>query len=171
MDKNFKRTLIVVVCIVAISLLVYGAYVRGKSSPNNSNMIQSVVTAESLSETTGSTANLQLQEQCAKDAHTTFVNGGYTTTTNGSNSYTDHFNKKLNTCFIVISNIDSSGNYIQLYDAISQQEYGEYAGLFSGKSFLSECVQNAKPTTVCKIVNSTATLDDWQNFIKPYMEN
>jgi hypothetical protein len=111
--------------------------------------------------------DVNLQVDCDKEAHNFIVNNY-----DNNPAYINHFNQRLNVCFIVISDYSSGVLYI-LADAISNQEYGEYyyAPSVSNASFLTSCVQNNKPNANCEVVSNTATSEDWSNFIRPYMEN
>ena len=168
----FKVSALVVGILIIAVLSLKPSHQRALSTETSAaNATQSQINA--------SVSDLALQGQCAEDADNLFKNvGSLVNSDSGSNgdTYQNHFNQNLDTCFVVIS--DANHNFItqDLFDANSRQEYGGYSqpelSALGGTIF--DCTQDSKPLPIadCKIVSpNKATLGDWQNFIKPYMEN
>jgi len=107
----------------------------------------------SISKTT-SKENYELQEKCGKRCEE-WVKKEY----NGTNcSYKNHYNKKLNKCFILVS---CNGNNISteiLFDINENNKIGGLSDFKNGKVF---CSMSDKE---CKSVS------EWEILVKPFME-
>jgi hypothetical protein len=72
---------------------------------------------------------LGLQEQCSTQAQNFFTTNGYTPSDGTTFNYTDHFNSKLNKCFILVNSYDNNGTeLIDLYSVLEGKHYAEYNG-------------------------------------------
>lgn len=86
----------------------------------------------------------ELQERCGKRTEELFkrdFGNGINNTDDGYSldSYSNHYNKKLNKCFILLTSIGHSKKYesdstsYALYDVNENKEYGSYITLKSAK--------------------------------------
>ena len=79
-------------------------------------------------------ANLELQEKCAKQAYEAFKINGYEQ--DKMAGFTNHYNEKLNRCFVEIENTSVNSGTISTYksvsDAFEGKGYGSY-GLHTDK--------------------------------------
>jgi hypothetical protein len=117
----------------------------------------------------------ELQEKCGKAASELFKkeygNGGWTTIAGdkGMASYTNHYNVKLNKCFILLRTIiidkgkgDDRGDMFvakTLSDINENKEYGSFSKF-----------QKERPS-YCKVVEKQCNSEaEWEALIKPYME-
>lgn len=76
------------------------------------------------------TASVDLQAKCATAAEEFFTKNGYRDKSEFSYSYQNHFNSKLNKCFILVSssNLKDDSLFIDLYDALENKHYAMYLG-------------------------------------------
>jgi hypothetical protein len=176
-DNFFNNPIVIILFLILIGVSIF-FILNKKSSDSNTQLLitqnkdegsQQIKTVDT------STSSINLQAKCAKEAKDTFNDIGKT-----YDSYVSHYNQKLDKCFMIISSTNTKGDYSTLdilFDAISRQEYGEIYGSLDEsiaiyKFILSSCVQDNKPTTICDVLkNGVTTQENWQNFIKPYMEN
>lgn len=92
-------------------------------------------------------STLHLQEDCFKAAKEMFYEGYESTTTkseslgNCVNSYENHYNKKLDKCFILSRSncfeIDRSSLFVSLWDVFEQKLYAEYSAFRDKEGFLN----------------------------------
>ncbi|MCX6763153.1 MAG: hypothetical protein NTZ97_00235 [Candidatus Moranbacteria bacterium] len=74
--------------------------------------------------------NLDLQAKCSDMASKYFISKGYKTS--DGFDYKNHYNSKLNKCFILISTSSDNNNlFIDLYDAVEGKHYASYLGHFN----------------------------------------
>jgi len=119
-----------------------------------------------------------LQERCGKRAQEVFDKSNpkqITRDENGieSSTYTNHYNKRLNKCFAVITVIfiskdkSKSGSYkqVQLYDINENKEYGV---LFTEIDFLPQA--QYKPIQCTFLTTQCQSQEEWSTLAKPYME-
>jgi len=114
-----------------------------------------------------------LQERCGKRAEEFFkreYGNGISNTKDGQSitGFTNHYNKKLNKCFFLLTTSDlpykdknkSSSTFIALYDINEQKEYGSFFKMQKDNMGF-ECKVSGK---VCN------SQDEWEALVKPYME-
>jgi hypothetical protein len=109
----------------------------------------------------------QLQDRCGKSAAEVFANDY----NNGkgddeySFSYQAHYNAHLNKCFfLLMSTFNEKDNVIQLYylsDILENREYGTFSQ--STKLGVFEC-------NVLNIVCELGSKSEWDNLVKPYLD-
>lgn len=129
--------------------------------------------SENLSHAASPKEEYDLQERCGKRAEEYFkreYGNGISNTKDGQSMtvYTNHYNKKLNKCFILLTTTNvtykdkkvSSSTFRSLYDINENKEYGIFFKR-DNDNFVFECKVSDK---VC---NSE---DEWEALIKPYME-
>ncbi len=108
--------------------------------------------------------NLNLQEKCAKQAEKAYNNSGFKTGGNEISGFINHYNPKLNKCFVLMSNnsYDSGDGsiYTSLYDAYEGKLYAEYFRKLS----------TVKPF-VCTMLDKFCHGDEeFNTFVNIYME-
>jgi len=122
----------------------------------------------------GKKENLEMQAMCSKGAKD-FFNKNYPeplALPENSNGYTNHYDSKLNKCFILINTHLSSGpvgnpNQIVsdatfLYDAYEGKEYATLS------TYKLHGENNTPP--YCEVLGKLCNEKDFQNLIKLYME-
>jgi hypothetical protein len=117
----------------------------------------------------------ELQKECGKKSEEYFkkeYGGGILNGEKGerlTSSYTDHYNKKFNTCFILINstefiNVKGEIKSIRIktfYDLNENREYGS----------LIQFENNNKPNN-CRILEKYCNSEkEWDLLVKPYMED
>ena len=124
----------------------------------------------------GKKEDLEMQAMCSKGAKD-FFNKNYPEPTSripgidDSNTYKNHYNSKLNKCFILIDTHRSSGsgeNQI-VSDATWLKDVYEdknYASLSTG----SHRASDVNMYSTCDVLGKTCKAEDFQSLIKPYME-
>jgi hypothetical protein len=117
--------------------------------------------------------NLDLQAKCAKQAVEIFNASGYK---EGPASYTNHYNTKLNKCFVAMYNHNYGGRDVAridrfLYDAFERTNYAAYRWMnddtkssSEGKPWLCQVTIASGEVKVCKFS------EEFDELIKPYME-
>lgn len=108
------------------------------------------------------TALLNLQEKCSLQAKSSFTNSGL----KDVSVYTNHFNQKLNECFILISKItptDHGGiaTYEVLSNVLENKTYGEYGDSDYG----------ADPYTCNILGKNCSSRAVFDSFVNSYMNN
>ena len=79
---------------------------------------------------TSPVVSVDLQTKCATAAEEFFTKNGYRDKSEFSFSYQNHFNLKLNKCFILVSssNFKDDSLFVDLYDALESKYYAMYLG-------------------------------------------
>lgn len=117
--------------------------------------------------------NLDLQAKCATQARSVFREQGWDKEQLAS--YTNHYHRKLNKCFIEISNTAMHNNVpsanIALQDAFEGRPYGEYAWVnpqqkkyWEVKPFMCKVTLLSGEEKIC------VSQDEFEKLIRPYME-
>ncbi len=108
MDKFIKENKIVATIIIVL-IIVFGVGYFYKQTPKTES-------------------DLSLQTKCSEMATKTFISNGYKSSDGAD--YKNHFNSKLNKCFILISSYDINSDFqtIDLYDVIERKHYASYMG-------------------------------------------
>lgn len=115
-----------------------------------------------------SAENVELENKCFAAASDFFKEGGFDPKNSG---FQNHYNRKLNKCFINIKSarIEEDGRlrlYKALYDVYNRKIYGEYSWRpENGKKYWE-----VKPSSCFMLDNPCGTIDDYENFVKTYME-
>lgn len=114
-------------------------------------------------------SDFELQEKCAEHSKNLFHERGYT---NDHSSFSNHFNKKSNKCFILIESIDNSEWILvqkELFDAVQWKQYWYYMDSFyNWKQGLHECYVKNIDTN---IDSNCETKESFQKLIKSFLEN
>ena len=106
----------------------------------------------------------ELQERCKKGA-AEFVQGKEykDLIRTGDAYYTNHYNRKLNKCFVVIYSTNVIGqNYIDLWDINEHKRCGH---------FVSSLVDPLNAAADCTVLgNPCKSKSEWDSLVKPYVE-
>jgi hypothetical protein len=107
----------------------------------------------------GTKTNLELQDNCsikAKDFYTGYIeDNGYD---QNNTNYVNHYNKKLNKCFIIVTNEGDLGFHKVLYDVYENKEWG---GIHAEGTVIGLCGVQDK---TCK------SREEFNNLVMQYME-
>lgn len=122
--KLLTSTLLLLVVILAFQ--VYRQQTIIRDHENRLLDLQKQVAANAVPKA----ASLEYQEKCAEQAKKSFSEMGYKP--KDLAGYENHYNAKLNKCFIMIQNTDAKysptiWNYKNLLDAYEGKAYGEYS--------------------------------------------
>jgi hypothetical protein len=102
----------------------------------------------------------KLQEQCGKQSEEWFKDR------EGMKSYNNHYNKKLNKCFIfVVGSFSDQDGVIHytgegLFDVNENKRYGQYTG----------DEKNTKMIDCYILEKQCKSYEEWKSRVKPYME-
>ncbi len=102
---------------------------------------------------------MQLQKKCSNETERFFRKEYGKKELSG---YVNHYNRKMNKCFILISSpeVASKTIYETLYDHFENKEYGSFYSSIDGR-------QNV----ICNMLGTHCkSYDEWQSLVKPYME-
>jgi hypothetical protein len=100
--------------------------------------------------------NLANQEKCSKKSLEFF------TATGGGGNFSNHYNDKLNKCFIDIIDVGSQAYSETLYDVYENKKYG---------GFYMSYEKNSEPT-ICWFLDKTCqSQNEFDEFVKQYMQN
>ena len=92
-----------------------------------------------------------------------------------TDSYTDHLNRDLNKCFIEItrvypvSTVPGEGTERDLFDALEGKQYAYLMNSKTGE--LIDCFTSKTGSGYNGYSNCGSGPNDFDNFVKPYMEN
>jgi len=179
LEKENNSAFVILIAIIAAVVIAIGAFYFGKNSNNNPlGNIQpqySQTPAETLTQTPATqspqpvtqTQNLALEGECADQAAKAYTSLGYPINIDNGDTYTSHYNQKLGKCFIEVKRNAFSHGYTLtiLYDANERKQYAD---------FLHDVTSPPSYTDSCTFFDGSVkdcTLDDFNNFVKPYMEN
>jgi hypothetical protein len=129
-----------------------------------------------------SVRDLDLQAKCAKDARAWF-NENWSSSRDKDTvllDFTNHYNVKLNKCFILVefhykshfadAGGDSWTNNIELTDVYENNQYGRFAE--NHYTYLKPQFRTEREVINCDAKDGECkTLDDFQNLTRPYMNN
>jgi hypothetical protein len=149
-------------CFLPFVVLVAGCYTDRLAKLEKDNQeLQAQLKQQQQKATT-----LDLQEKCSKQAAAAFTTFGYKEADHAS--YTNHYNVRVNKCFIETYNMGPRGVEERVYDAFELQNYGVIAWLSNGKASDDPWpCQVTIPSGEMKMCHSFAEFDD---LVKPYME-
>ncbi|MDD4954639.1 MAG: hypothetical protein PHP17_01170 [Candidatus Omnitrophica bacterium] len=160
MKQNwFKAGLLLCFMIMSLSVAYY--FVLFLPGTNNHKVIE-----ETVSKTTAD--NVELQNKCFAAASAFFKESGFDSKSSG---FQNHYNNKLNKCFINIKSAKMgedgrlSFNNL-LYDVYNRKKYGEY----SWKPEEGKNYWEVKPTVCFMLDKDCGAIEDYENFIKVYIE-
>jgi hypothetical protein len=165
------RNVAVVLLVVAVVVLGLYAYSRNAALQEQRRQVRELT---AKLDSVPKTASLELQEKCAKQAREEFKT--YWEGREGAD-FSNHYNTKLNKCFIRIQYIDSKTargdiwTYRTLFDAFEGKEYAEY-------TWKSDKVKKywEVPPIVCKVTLPSGeeqichSSEEFDAFVKQYIE-
>jgi hypothetical protein len=141
-----------------LTLLVILAVLFGVLLQSQRRQLRALnVKLESLSRTT----NLDLQEKCAKQSRGEFEKLGWGR--QEAAAFMNHYNQKLNKCFMEVEHTDETGQYRSVFDAFEGKVYGLYQA-------------NARGTGVCKVTmlsgdeRTCHSSEGFDSLVKQYLE-
>lgn len=140
---NMKRTLALSILIVFIT--------TSFMSLAGCNKERSSVSKKQLKE---DKEQLELQNKCGKISKDFFWKNY-----NANDHYRYHYNKKLNQCLMVTTETGVLGRKKELLDAYENNTYGIIR------------INKEKKVTTCDVLKKICTTEEeWDSFVKPYME-
>jgi hypothetical protein len=160
--------------LLLVVILVFQIYLQRATIHDQQNRLldlQKQVAANS----TPKTAPLEYQEKCSEQARKSFNEMGYKT--KDLAGYENHYNAKLNKCFIMVQNTDATYSptiwtHKSVLDAYEGKAYGEYSW---------HTVKNKKywevPPFMCKVVLLTGedhfckSDEEFDELTKVYMQD
>jgi hypothetical protein len=170
-DANSMRNPATVLLAVAVVILCLFAYSQTAALRQQRQQIRELTTKL---DSAPKTASLELQEKCARQAREEFKTYWEF---RESADFTDHYNTKLNKCFILIQFVDTktvSGDiwtYKELFDAFEGKDYAEYDWKMDKLKKYWEV-----PPIVCKVTLPSGeeticrSSDEFNSLVKQYME-
>ena len=82
--------------------------------------------------------------------------------------YTNHYNQKLNKCFVRLNSTKASGNVLNTYtavlDAFEGRQYAEYFGGIGDNAKPNVCTSTSDETKYCH------SLQEFEALVMAYME-
>jgi hypothetical protein len=132
------------------------------------------------SEKSTAIADYDLQAKCSKDA-TAWFNSNWAPSNNDKTTmllnFTNHYNKSLNKCFILVeyhvSTQEKTTSWIgdiSLYDVYENARYGDFSqnhALAYEPTFYSD-----EQVFTCEVSNQKCkTIDEYNGLVRPYMNN
>jgi hypothetical protein len=115
--------------LLALAVAILGAFAYSQSLATKDQQTKLAQLATAVHEK-AKTGNLDLQQKCAAQAHAQYVQSGWGK--DPSAGFVNHYNEKMNSCFMVISSTDtkiSPGNVFMnftLVDAFEGKVFGNY---------------------------------------------
>lgn len=149
---------------VALIILSFVVFFKGSGSQSTTQPQFQVPTVplSEVAEKTTTNDDLDHQADCAKQAHANFINGKYDK--NESASYTNHFNTKLQKCFILLTLPDyAKGDFLEtLEDANENVVYVDFWQDINTDAMLSnDCTDSP-----CKLTKDNSAEALIQSYMK-----
>ena len=124
------RDALIFLLLVAVAVLGYQVHSQNAALADQQRRITEL---NSRLEAKSQTASLELQEKCSKQARSDFEEYGWKK--EAFASFTNHYNEKMNKCFILIQSATPSSNSRDgtisinkyLFDAFEEKQYGSYS--------------------------------------------
>lgn len=119
------------------------------------------------------TANLDLQAKCAQEARLAYNESGLKK--DALSSYTNHYNRTLNKCFVMFGTLKSEGNGLTVYKSIMDAFEGKGYAEYYWSNPQSKPGWEVKPT-VCTVTllsgedQNCESVEEFEQLIKVYME-
>ena len=150
--------------IICLKFCLVALFCTGCTSEKDKKIDELTKKVDELTKSKNDQNNLivmKLQEKCSKETEIYF-NKEYGK--DGYFSYTNHYNKKLNKCFMLLSHIGVTEKITSetLNDHFENKEYGDF----------HESFKNGSPEVIyCKFLDKHCTSrNEWDSLVKPYME-
>jgi hypothetical protein len=160
---------------VVALVLAYVVYRQNAAIRDQQKTLTELRAQVAAPQTKPQTNTLEYQAKCAEQAAKIFKDSGFKP--NQMAGYENHYNAKLNKCFILIQNVDAKSpgtvwTFKNLSDAYEGKSYGEYAWhtdkvkkYWEVPPFMCKVVLQSGEDRVCK------SDDEFQELTKPYMED
>lgn len=117
-----------------------------------------------------SATNWDHERQCSAAAEHFFNESGWSDKNSGA-WYENHFNRRLNRCFILVrSNISEGQNLVQS-TALMDVNDGESIGQYGKNIPFGKADYAVKPFTCDVLDKYCQTTEEFDAFVKPYMED
>jgi len=115
----------------------------------------------------------EYQERCAEAARKSYSDMGFKNKEWAA--FENHYNEKLNRCFIEITDVETNGGRIvtskSIFDAVEGKQYGEYIWqsdkvkkYWEVPPILCDVISPSGEKTLCK------SDDEYKELLKPYMD-
>ena len=122
------------------------------------------------------TADYDLQGKCSKDARVWFNENWVGTKDAAYLDFTNHYNKSMNKCFILVEYHFTFGespswtNAMTLYDVYENSEYASY--MENHQTYFKPEYRTEDNVTTCKLGNTECkAMNEFNNLVRPYMSN
>jgi hypothetical protein len=158
MDRMIKASLAIGILLVGISAFYYFIFALP------------AIQKQRL-DAQATTAKWEKEQQCSKSA-ADFFNGSTLSESNVSAGYDNHFNHKLNKCFIFVKKTSSQGGSLFLYKILMDVNGGTSSALGEYDKEVRTGVADymVKPF-VCRMLDKYCKTDEeFDAFVKSYME-
>ena len=157
-ENWFKLIIAIALLIVVISVAYY--FISNSSKP---------------SQTMSSEDILSNQQKCAEQASKAYIAEGYGSgSSDDLTNYVNHYNQKLNKCFIEIYDLTPSTlSSISLIDAYELKEYANYMYFFKGNGGAANpvCSLDEQIADVSTRIADCTSQAGFENYAATYMEN
>lgn len=167
------RNAITVLLAVAIVGLIGALY---RQSTVLSAVQQQLGTLSSQLEVASKGAALDLQEKCAKQAHSEFVDFLKSPFVDRNMaSFTNHYNSKLNKCFIRIDWTTASTSATYIYASVTDAFEGQVYGSYTWHTVKDKKYWEVPPST-CEVIPPSGSKetchssDEFDSLLKPYLD-
>ena len=159
-ENWFKVGILISLFVLSISFF----YQHSPSLPEKSTVTKSQLVFERKS----AKEDLALQKGCSEAAENLFNKTDFKD--NKMAGFTNHYNKKLNKCFIEVTSTTvqgkSSFTYRALFDVYENKMYGEY----DWKTEEGKKYWEVKPFLCSMLDQSCSTTEEFDSFVENYLE-
>ncbi len=155
-----------ILLVLAVGMLAYVAYSQRFVLQEQRRLTQQLNTTLSMD------ASLGRQERCAKQALEEFKAQGLEAHKGDDYAnFSDHYNERLNKCFVQINYTNTANNAIfsseEVLDAFEGKEYGHWYQRMTQKAIIPVECKVKLPSGEEKKCNSK---EEFESMVKPYME-
>ncbi len=152
--------------IVAVALLAWQAYSQKAVIAHQQERLEAL---NAKLEARPRTTNIELQEKCAKQALEAYRLSGWDK--NLLASFSNHYNEKLNKCFVLIGETHAGGNSESLQDAFEGKVFGFYMWLVKkDKKYWEVPPFRCEVTLISGEKKTCESSDEFDDLVKAYME-
>jgi len=165
MEQTIK-TILIVLLLIAVAVLGSLLYIQGGLIHAQK---QTIMELSSKIKSNEKQMNLDLQAKCADQSRKEFVSNGWDK--RPLTTFSNHYNERLNKCFIEIEDDGVNGTSRVVSDAFEGKVYGNYMWFSKkGKKYWEV------PPIMCKVTMPAGeeklcnSSDEFDALLKPYME-
>jgi type II secretory pathway pseudopilin PulG len=167
------RDALIVALIMAVCVLGYLLHSQKTVLTEQQQQIHDL---EAKFEARATSARLDLQEKCSKQAREDYREDGWNKEPMAS--FTNHYNEKMNKCFVLIQNTDPAkpddGTLFvtkTLFDAFEGTSYGEYMWRSDkSKKYWEVAPLHCMVTLLSGAEKACHSSDEFDAMVKPYMQ-